>query len=523
MSQKCTRLRRAPAALAVAAALAACGTTVPVATQQQLAQGGGDGLSGAAPGELAGGPTTATGGGSLGSGSTTGAGPGGTSVVGGGGTGGTAPGSTAGPGTIVRPGTSTGGTVQVGITYYEDASAGLAAIGASGGTLGDQESYAEIVVNDVNARGGLGGKKVVPVYFGFDANPGAQPIPDQEEQACARFTQDNKVQIVLGETIGPTLIACLRKRGIPVVGENSFTGSGSARYAGGGVVDVGAFNVDRRAREQVKALQAQKYFTGWNTTTGAAGPAPVKVGIIGYDGTEWKDSIANHLEPAVQAAGFGKPDTVIVAPHDSYDNLAVMSNQLQSAVLQFKANGVTHVLVWDDNGVSTLFFMKAAEQQAYRPRYGVNSGNNMNLLVSTDLVDKGQVAGAVGMGWIPMQDIPDTDSGPDSTYSNPVRKTCNAVMAKGGQQGSSYNEYFANKYCGAMNAIKAAADIGGVSPSSFLAALDTLGSSVPSPATPATFLGPRQRDGMGGIYHYAYEPGADKMVYTTGVITLARS
>jgi hypothetical protein len=507
----------------VSAALVGCGSTVPL-EQVQSAEGSGQGLGGSAPaadaasnrseldaanGAASGSQGAGAAGGNAGATNGSGAAGGVTSN-------GSAPLSSGG--SVA----SRGGTVQVGVTYFKDASAGLAAIGASGGTLGDQLAYAKIVVADANAHGGLGGKKIQPVYFAYDANPGAPSIPDQEAAACATFTQDNKVQLVLAETVGPDLISCLRKKGIPMVGENSFTGSGASRYAAGGVVDLGAFNVDRRAREQVKALKAQRYFSGWNTTTGGPGPAGVRVGVIAYDLPEWRDSVKNNLAPALQEAGFGKPDVVVVAPHTSYDNLSTMSGQLQSAVLQFKANGVTHVIVWDDNGVSTLFFMKAADNQGYRPRYGVNSGNNMNLLVSTSLVPKSQVLGSVGLGWMPIQDIPEADSGPTSKYSNPTRRSCNALMASGGQQGSKYNEYFAQKYCGAMNAIKAAADRGGVGAARLLAALDALGSTVPSPVTPATYVGPRRHDGNGGIYHYAYDPQTNKMVYTSGVISLAR-
>ncbi len=507
-------------------AVAACGSTVPLSDQLAAGSGGGLGLEGSAhaatgtlgePGSSSQSSTTTgtalSGGGSIAT--TTSAG--GTAVVG-------PHGARTGPAASTPSGgvpVPTGGSVKVGITYFKDASAGLAAIGASGGTLGDQLSYAKIVVADANARGGLGGKRIDPVYFAYDANPGAASIPDQEAAACQAFTQDNQVSLVLGETIGADLISCLRKKGVPVVGENSSSGSGSARYAGGGVVDLGAFNVDRRALEQVAALQAQDYFSGWNTTSGSAAPTKAQLGIIVYNTPEWTASVDKHLAPALQSAGYGKPEIVVVSPHDSYDNLSAMSGQLQSAVLQFKARGVTHVIVWDDNGVATLFFMKAADSQGYRPRYGINSGNNMDLLVGTSLVPESQVLGAVGMGWIPMQDLPAADAAQTGPYGNPARRTCNALMAKGGQQGEKYNEYFALKYCGAMSAIKAGADRGGVGRAGFLSALDGLGSSVPSPITPATYIARGAYDGNGGIYHYVYDPKAKKMAYTSKVIALA--
>lgn len=66
-----------------------------------------------------------------------------------------------------------------------------------------------------------------------------------------------------------------------------------------------------------------------------------------------------------------------MAYHDSYANLTSAQSQVQGAVLRFKAMGITHVIIWDDNGISTLFFMINAENQGYRPRYGINSGNDI--------------------------------------------------------------------------------------------------------------------------------------------------
>jgi hypothetical protein len=426
--------------------------------------------------------------------------------------------ATAG-GTAIHP----GGTIQVGFTYFKDATAGLNAIGVSG-TLGDQRAYATVMVNDANARGGLGGKKIVPVFFGYDANPGAASIPDQDAAACATFTQDNHIKLAVPVLAGPNLLACLRHKGIPMVAEGSSGGFSSAQLTEDRLLfETGAFNLDRRATEQVKALEEQAYFQTWNNTAGGPGAMPVKVGVIVYDRPDWIRSVNGPLSSALQSAGHGRPEVVAVAPHDSYDQLSTMSAQISSAVLRFKAHGVTHVVVWDDNGVSTLFFMKDAENQHFRPRYGINSGNNMDLLVGDSLVADAQVKGAVGMGWTPLSDLPKTESGPSSTYSNAPRRACDALMARHDQSGSKYNESFALQFCNAVSTMKRVADAVGTDASQFVSGMEALGSSLLDPLTPRTYIGPRNHDGNGGIYRYVYDETADKMAYRGGVVALSHA
>src|SRR5690349_22550034 len=98
-----------------------------------------------------------------------------------------------------------------------------------------------------------------------------------------------------------------------------------------------------------------------------------------------------------------------------------MQAQISSAVLKFRSDGVTHVLIWDDNGVATLFFMQQADNQGYRPRYGINSGNNMQVVAQ--VVSKSQLTGATGIGWTPAFDIANADS-PTSKWANSARRAC---------------------------------------------------------------------------------------------------
>jgi hypothetical protein len=225
----------------------------------------------------------------------------------------------------------------------------------------------------------------------------------------------------------------------------------------------------------------------------------------------------------LQAAGYAKPQVIAVAAHDSYDNLSKMQGQLANAQLAFRTSGVTHVIIWDDNGVSTLFFMQNAENQKYRPRYGITSGNNMRLL-SSGVAPDAQLNGATGMGFVPVFDLDEAKS-PDSKYSNPARKSCYARMQKAeATGGSGFNETSAMMYCSVFDAIKDRWDrIPNLTPAGLIGAIETFGSSFVDPQVASTYLSPTQHDGLAGVWDYFYDSGCGCMKYGNRVYTLAHA
>jgi hypothetical protein len=81
-----------------------------------------------------------------------------------------------------------GAPVSVGFVVADNStdtafkSAGLGAV-----QVGDQRAQVDAVVNDINSRGGLAGRKVNPVFH----SPSSSETPDQAEQAtCDAFTVD---------------------------------------------------------------------------------------------------------------------------------------------------------------------------------------------------------------------------------------------------------------------------------------------------------------------------------------------
>ena len=501
------------AALTALAGATACGTTANLGRAGLGTSNGAGALS--AP---AGGIGTAQGQDHGGSGQGTGAGGASgttsTAVTDGGGPGGATGGDTSGSVPAGAPGAATPGHIQVGILYSLPAGAGFAAIGASGLNNGDEKGMAQIVVNDANAHGGLGGRIIDPIYYGINANPGGQPIPTQEQEACATFAQDHHVSLMFGDTEPGPLMTCMKSHSIPIIEEGTNGGFLASTFVANPMVfALGMFNLDRRAKVQVAELVQEKYFSGWNTTTGAAGPLPTKVAILTYDQPDFAASAENSLASAIAAAGYGHPSVTKIAYHDSYGQLSDDQTQVASAILQFKAQGITHLFIWDDNGIATLFFMEQAQSQGYHPRYAINTGNNMRLLTEKNLVSTQQVHGAIGIGWFPSFDSK-AQAPVNSPMSNPPRVACDKLMqAHGGTVGGETLPT-AMAYCAEMTAVKRVFDGDPTATTADVEkAIAAFGSTFVNTETAATYLSATRRDGLSGYFPYGYKESCSCMDY----------
>ena len=516
--------------LCVGLALAACGTTVPAA--QRGSALGGDGLGGSSAtgstgvdgarsssgtgGALVGGATS---GGAAGAGTSTGGG----STTGGGSSSGGAVVPGAGGLSSSAAGPASKAPIKVGITFVKDAAAGFQAIGIQGATLGDMQRYAQAYVDEANAHGGLGGRKIVPVFFGYDVNPGSASYDEQDAQACARFTQDNHVEVAVVNFAGLPLNECLHKRGIPQLEDGPTGGVSEAQLKKfPDLVVLGGFNLDRRARQQVPALVREGYFMAWDSVNGKTGTGqPVKVGVITYDYPGFREAVRDQMVPALAKAGYAAAKVVYVPAHDNYGDLSKMQPQLNNAVVDFRAAGVTHVIIYDDNGVASLFFMQAAENQKYRPRYGINSGNNMQTLIK--LVNVNQLEGAIGIGWDPSFDIADAKE-PTSTWANSARRSCYKLMVDQKiSTGQGFNETSEMMYCSVIRALKDRWDAMPTKvAANLIASVNSYGATFVDPQVDLTWLSPTQHDGNGGVYDYYYDSASGTMKYRGGIHPLPR-
>jgi ABC-type branched-subunit amino acid transport system substrate-binding protein len=442
------------------------------------------------------------------------AGPGGTGGSGGstGGTTGAVPGTTGGA-ALPGAGTSTGGAsasgsgvvpsvvprtsgpVSVGFLVADDNfDSMIGSVGISGLAIGSQRQQGQAMVDDINAHGGLLGRKIAPVYHVVKTSDTNAATSDQA--ACDDFTQDHKVQFVisiLGDTGGSALLAsCLAKRGVTFVNDDYPQDEAFARSVAGYFFNPSDWMLDRLMRTQTKALAEQGFFTGSK-----------KVGILLYDKAVSKRVLKDVVIPGLAAVGVKDPVYAAIAAADYFNE--------QGTVLKFQAEGVDRILTI---AFSPLAFMATAEAQQYRPRYSVYTTSAPGALLQT-AAPKAQLRGAMGFGWSPQYDV---DSAHNPGPVTPAETRCLAIMKKAGVDTSqATTRALVLWFCDAAWFVQAAVNRSGDVSAKGLAAGARILTGYQSPGTWRTDLSSGRPDGVSAYRDLAYRDDCSCFVYTSGL------
>jgi hypothetical protein len=432
-------VRRAAVALVLALVLPACGSTV-----QQNASGGlppgaagfpadglsvpaADGAAGAAsgPGEVGGGAfdpsdpsasASATGAGSAAFPGTDpgpgapGTGGSATGPAGGGGAGAAAPSGAVGPGI-------TADKVHIGVAYFPDAAAANSSLGADS-NAGDQRDYYNAVIDDVNSRGGVAGRKMVPIYHEYKT-ASSEPFDAQSEQACNRWTKDNKVFAIAFR--GRVLQECARKAGALMLAGDGEAGPTYASLPN--LVDPDGIRLERLGAATVLGLNRDRYFQPtpeWPTGN---------IGVITWQDRSFEYGVREGYVPALASLRLEPTETAYIAVPQNVGAIADASAAVSNAVLRFRSQGVDHVLIQDGPagvfglGGLTLLFLNNAKSQNYFPRYGFNANN----VPGFEVYPADQQHGMLAVDFSDYE--PEKDAG---IAPNAARERCFAIMKKRG-------------------------------------------------------------------------------------------
>ena len=513
-------------ALLVAGALlmtAACGSTVQPsgdallgagqggAVQQGLAPGGTDGLGTTQPGTSADGMVT-SGSGSSGGGTVTGpgttsgsAGGAGTSgpSTSGGTTGGTstAAGSAGGKPVLEGPGVSAT-EIRLGIPYCGDCAQANAALGAGGEDPGDTQLYYKAVIDEVNARGGVLGRKLVPVFKEMSAS---QNIDAASQAMCEAFTKDDKVLIIFMQ--GEIVYECAKKAGSLV---NGAGGSGPVFERYPNMFAPATIRLERLGAVTVKAMVK----AGWHK------PEPKwptgKIGLITWDNNDYRYSMEKGWLAALRGAGLKETDVRYVAVPQSDKSLADASAAISSAVLAFRDQDIDHVFIADGpagifTGVGlTLMFLNTAKSQGYYPRYGFNTNNSPGW----ENLPADQQSGMLAVDSFDTERIND-----EGIALNPQRERCWKLITSKGLKATDaqptgntaiaaceaiwFTEALVNRAAGATTLPQ------------LIVAGESLGSSYRSPYTYGTRLAKGQHDGVALFRNSRFDDGCACMKYSS--------
>jgi ABC-type branched-subunit amino acid transport system substrate-binding protein len=406
--------------------------------------------------------------------------------------------------------------VYLGVPYSTNTDAANAALGAGGLTTGDTRADYEAAIADVNAHGGVAGRRLVPVFHASDAQS-QEPKASQDQAACADFTQDHHVAGVASVGLTNTFTQCVLAAGAIEVDSSVIIDPDKAMFRQFPYYfEAGTLSQDRMMAAYVGALVHTHYFTGWNATAGRPASGKPVIGVIGVDVPEWNRPLDHVFLPALRAAGYPVASKDIARIHNP-ESVAEDSStltQIQNAVLRFRSDGVTHVIMLDSGGSFLTFFGKDAKSQHYYPRFGVDSGSAVQTIFDAGLVDADQLRGASGLGWNPSLDLSLTAA---AKYRTSTSQHClKVVRQRTGQTLSSADEQAVA--LGACDEVylfaRAVNDAGSViNHDTLRAAIERLHSAYKPAGLPAAYFDPGRHDAAELGFDLAWNPSCTCATY----------
>ena len=368
---------------------------------------------------------------------------------------GSRPGGTPGPAESGVPGAPapigpptgkgfTAETISIGMELLDETSnQGARLIGASNTDTGPTRKYATAVVDHLNASGGIAGRKIAPVFHTTNVLSGSWD--SHAQAACSDFAEDHKVFAAVAAMyqLSEVLARCLAQHTTPVVL------NGRAVRDEPMLAELADFlympsrmSATRFAGLTIDGLAELGFFE-----PGA------KVGILRFDQPVQARVTSGIIRPRLAQRKVNVVAEEAVSYPDSINGFGATSAQLSSAVLRLRAAGVTHLVPLDDHGIMCFLFMPQAESQGFRPRYGLSTNNQP--FVIEDNSPPEQFKGAVGVGWVPADDV----AFERNPGGNPSEDLCRRVFQKAGAEFPSRDAWsHALNYCDSMLFLKTALD-----------------------------------------------------------------
>lgn len=456
-----------------------------------------EGVTDAAGGATAAGPVARTGGRAAGGAA---AAPGTPAAAaggaGGGGSGDSAAGGTGGGALRASAPGVTASEVKLGLVYDKSAGTTNAAFGFAGiGQINQRRGYDAIIAH-INKNGGIGGRKLVPVYHELDtAGPDATTPPEVTQQRiCTTFTENRVFGSLYNGT--ETMTRCLNQNRI-------------VRVSGGAVDEklleespllvVLSFELGRVARFSVDRFHAR----GFYGQTKAGTPPPVKIGLVRYDDPQFQRAGAT-LKRQLESKGLVLAEEAAIRAAQTQNEVGDELAAVRSAALAFKSAGVTHVQFLGTNSARLpIFFLQAAEKQLYRPRYGLISNDGGQALATLLGADaQNQLGGSMQVGWFPIFDLHRSEYSGDKTSG--AFRTCIKILSDAGEgftegDPTRNKEALAALFCDNLFYFAKAATAAGpdLTPDTFMAGVRTIESM--ESAQTYSLSTAKRRDAFGGV------------------------
>ena len=259
--------------------------------------------------------------------------------------------------------------IKVGITYVD-----LAPVRAAGINRdhGDYEKTWRTVIDDLNKRGGVNGRKIVPVFAGVN------PIgTDPAQVACVKLSQDDKVFAVMGQTSGADGPMCyVEQQDMPLLG-GSITTEGLSR------AKAPWYTLERSSGDLATMMDA------------FAADGQFKKKTVGVVAAATDQTLTEDVVLPVLAKNKVKPKTVAYT-NSPNDDIPAQRAEMDTIIKRLQADKVDTVVTVE--GSIPLLAGRLAETD-YRPTILSTSNANVQSYANTAGNDtsplKGLVAGDV--------------------------------------------------------------------------------------------------------------------------------
>lgn len=264
----------------------------------------------------------------------------------------------------------------------------------AGSSAGNYQTAYDAQIAHINATGGVAGRTLEPVYYFARVEDATTASGRQRmaQEACARWTEDEPVFAMIGMS-EELMFDCAARSGTPLVASflaNAYLSR--ARFAEMSIYWYGPSTLLTETRDTALA--------GFLAGHDFLGP-DARVALMVEDRAMSRASASSSLRPAIEASG------ATVVQEIRYPD--AISSPWPNYVLQMQQARATHVVFGATSGGiwPAMLLMRAAEDQRYRPRWGLGSDNVPDGLITLGNLPASQLKNVLAMGWSPLLDVGD--------------------------------------------------------------------------------------------------------------------
>ena len=251
------------------------------------------------------------------------------------------------------------------------------------------------MVDYINKHGGVGGRQLSPVFYKADS---ASDASTAGQAACATFTQDNRVDVVVDTLGSDVLAACLLQKGIADFTPANWALDSVALKQRPNLIQSEAMQVDRQIRALLQLSSSRQ-----------AIKSGAKLGVMVENCPADQRVYNNIVVPFAKQHGITALQSSVKCVTNLVADLGPVANDIQRAALSFASQGVTHVMAISAAEAFLIAnFTTNASQQHYFPKYLVTSnaypwGNSQSD--ATVKISQDALPNMSGAGYLPLFDV----------------------------------------------------------------------------------------------------------------------